>query len=125
MGIFPPSLVGSSKSCNEHMGIKTSAAVVALGLNPSIMRRFELNEELQPIRKKMREQGLTDDIVDMIDFKTLMRFCLCGNFEQVFDRLGIYQELGVEKIVFGPPQGASLSGVKRLINTRQRFYSSI
>ena len=55
IGIFPPSLIGSSKPCDEHIGIKTSAAVVALGLSPSLMRRFGLIEDLQPAILKMKE----------------------------------------------------------------------
>ncbi len=124
IGIFPPSLIGSSKSCHEHKGIMTSAAVVALGLTPSIMKRFELRSELQAARNQMKKCGLTEEVVNQIDFKTLSRFCLCGHDEFIVNRLNIYEKMGVHQIVFGPPLGAKIVGVQRLIDTKERFYNS-
>ena len=125
MGIFPPSLIGSSKACSEHTGIKASAAVVALGLNPSIMKMFRLEEALQPARTKMREQGLTNDVIEMIDFNTLSRFSLCGSIESTMEYLMKYKDLGVKHIVFGPPQGATVEGVRQLVKARRKSYNSI
>lgn len=125
IGIFPPSLIGSSKSCREYMGIKSSAAVVALGLNTSIMNRFALKEKLLPVRREMKKQGMTHEVVEMIDFETLSRFCLCGDDEHIFNRLKAYEKIGVEHIVFGPPQGANLMDVQQLIDARERFYNSM
>ena len=125
MGIFPPSLVGSRKLCKEHMGIMGSAAVVALGLGPTIMKRFELSKELQSARREMKKHGMTNDVIKMIDFNTLNRFCLCGEDEQTFNRLRAYEKLGVEHIVFGPPQGTNLRGVQQLVDAKKRYYHSI
>ena len=125
MGIFPPALVGSRKLCKEHVGIMGSAAVVALGLGPSIMKRFELSKELQTARREIKKHGMTNDVIKMIDFNTLSRFFLCGEDEHTFNRLKTYEKLGVEHIVFGPPQGTNLRGVQQLVDTRKRFYHSI
>ena len=119
IGVFPPSLIGSSKQCNEHMGIKTSAAVVALGLSPSILREFGLKYNLHPAIKKMKKFGLSNDIVEMIDQSVLDRFSLCGSIETNIERLVNYQQLGVDTIVYGPPQGASLRGVKQLVAAKK------
>ncbi|TFG98069.1 LLM class flavin-dependent oxidoreductase, partial [Candidatus Thorarchaeota archaeon] len=121
IGSFPPSLIGSSKMCNEHLGIKTSAAVVALGLSPSILRRFGLKEKLQPAIDKMREYGLTQDLVEMIDQKILDRFSLCGDIEANTNQLESYRQMGVDMLVYGPPQGASLKGVEQLVDAKSRF----
>ncbi len=121
IGVFPPSLIGSSKPCNEHMGIKTSAAVVALGLSPSILREFGLKDNLHPAMEKMREFGLSNDIVEMIDQSVLDRFSLCGSIESNIERLVNYQQIGVDIIVYGPPQGASLEGVKRLVDAKRNL----
>jgi len=121
IGVFPPSLIGSSKPCNEHMGIKTSAAVVALGLSPSILREFGLKDDLHSSIKKMKEFGLSNDIVETIDQSILDRFSLCGSFESNIECLTNYQQLGVDTIVYGPPQGASLRGVKRLVDAKSRL----
>ena len=119
IGVFPPSLIGSSKPCNEHTGIKTSAAVVALGLSPSILREFGLRDNLHPAIKRMKEFGLSKDIVEMINQSVLDRFSLCGSIESNIERLVNYQQIGVDIIVYGPPQGASLEGVKRLVDAKR------
>ncbi|MHA1970860.1 MAG: hypothetical protein ACTSXE_03335, partial [Candidatus Thorarchaeota archaeon] len=119
IGVFPPSLIGFSKPCNEHIGIKTSAAVVALGLNPSILREFRLKDNLHPVIKRMKEFGLSNDIVEMIDQSILDRFSLCGSIESNIKSLGNYQQIGVDIIVYGPPQGASLEGVERLVAAKR------
>jgi len=116
IGIFSPSLIGSSKKCDEYFGIKASAAIVALGLNPSILRRFGLKDKLQPAIDKMKENGLTQDLVEMIDQEILDRFSLCGDIEANIDQLENYKQMGVDMVVYGPPQGASLIGVKQLVN---------
>ncbi|MGY5860329.1 MAG: LLM class flavin-dependent oxidoreductase [Candidatus Thorarchaeota archaeon] len=121
IGVFPPSLIGSSKSCSEHIGIKTSAAVVALGLSSSVMREFGLIDDLMPALEKMKKQGLTNEIVEMIDQSILDRFSLCGNTELTIERILDIQRLGVDMIVYGPPLGTSLKGVKRLIDAKNRL----
>ncbi|MGY5880935.1 MAG: LLM class flavin-dependent oxidoreductase [Candidatus Thorarchaeota archaeon] len=121
IGVFPPSLIGSSKSCSEHMGIKTSAAVVALGLSASIMRKFGLTEYLQSALERMKEQGLTNEVVEMLDQNILDRFSLCASVEQITERLVDYQRLGVDMVVYGPPLGASPKGVQRLVDAKNRL----
>ena len=118
IGVFPPSLIGASKSCEENMSIKASATVVALGLGSSIMKRFGLKEKLQPAIDKMREIGLTNEIVEMIDQKILDQFSLCGSIEFNFERLTLYQRSGIDIVVFGPPQGATLRGVNWLVRAK-------
>jgi len=119
IGIFPPALIGSSKPCNEHRGIKASAAVVVLGLSPSVRRRFGLNTDIQKAIEKMRGQGSIDDVVQMIDQKILDRFSICGNVETNLERLAIFQEIGVDIVVYGPPQGATLKGVEQLVHAKR------
>lgn len=121
IGIFPPALIGSSKSCEDNISIKTSAAVVALGANRSILRKYGLEEELQPRIEEMRENGLTTEIVERIDQDILDRFCLCGSIETSNRRLKEYQEIGVQAVVFGPPQGASLKSVEQLVEAKKEF----
>ncbi|MHA1138391.1 MAG: LLM class flavin-dependent oxidoreductase [Candidatus Thorarchaeota archaeon] len=118
IGVFPPSLIGSSKKCDEHPGIKTSAAVVALGLSQSIMKRFGLKKELQPVIDKMKKYGLTQDIVEMLDQEILDRFSLCGDSEVNVNQLESYKQMGVDMVVYGPPQGASLKGVRQLVDAK-------
>lgn len=118
LGVFPPSLIGISKACEEQMSIKTSAAIVALGLSRSIMKQFGLLKDLQPALRMMKKQGLTEEVVGMIDQKILDRFSFCGNNGSVIDRLMEYQRVEVDMIVFGPPQGATLGGVNSLVRTK-------
>jgi alkanesulfonate monooxygenase SsuD/methylene tetrahydromethanopterin reductase-like flavin-dependent oxidoreductase (luciferase family) len=115
IGIFPPSLIGISQDCKNEKGIKRSAAVVALGLNYSIMKEFGLLNKLRPVADAMREAGLTNQLVEEIGQDILSRFCLCGSIETNTSRLEEYQQMGVEMIVFGPPQGATLEGVRQIV----------
>ena len=121
IGVFPPSLIGYSKACKENMSIKASAAVVALGLSRSAMKRFGLRDDLQPAIEKMKKHGLTEDVVAMVDQKILNRFSLCGSIESISNQLETYQQIGVDMVVFGPPQGASLKSVKRLVDAKHKL----
>lgn len=121
IGVFPPSLIGSSKLCEDNMSIKTSAAVVALGTSRSILKRYGLQDDLQSVIDKMRKIGLTNEIVESIDQEILDRFCLCGNIETGNRRLKEYEDIGVAAVVFGPPQGATLKGVERIVEAKNRF----
>lgn len=120
IGIFPPALVGSSQLCNSHLGIKTSAAVVALGLNKSVMKRFGLHDALKLSITLMRRQKLIDDnIVNLIEQPVLDRFFICGNKEELKNYVMNLIDLAIDVIVFGPPQGASLKGVKELLEAKK------
>lgn len=121
IGVFPPSLIGISNPCEEQMSIKTSAAIVALGLSSSIVKKFGLRDRLQPAIDKMKIEGLTDEIVAMMDQEILGRFSLCGSIDLNSKRLEKYEQMEVDMIVFGPPQGASLKGVQRLVEAKSRF----
>ena len=74
-----------------------------------------------PAIEMMKKQGLTDDIIKEIDSNILNRFSLCGNIESNIERLKDYQRIGVDMVVFGPPQGASLKGVERIVEAKSRF----
>ncbi len=115
IGIFPPSLIGISPDCQNEKGINQSAAVVALGLSRSVMKEFGLAEKLRPVVDEMREVGLTNQSVEKIGQEILSRFCLCGSIETNTKRLEKYQQIGVEMVVYGPPQGATLKGVKQIV----------
>lgn len=121
IGVFPPSLIGTTKICEENVSIKTSAAVVALGVSRSILKKFGLLQELQPVRSMLKREGLTEKVVEMIDQKILERFSFCGNNKSISKRLADYQELGVDMIVFGPPQGATLGGINSLVRVKSNF----
>jgi alkanesulfonate monooxygenase SsuD/methylene tetrahydromethanopterin reductase-like flavin-dependent oxidoreductase (luciferase family) len=124
IGIFPPSLIGTSKKCEETTSIKTSAAVVALGVNRSTLKKFGLLKELTPARDMVKKEGLTEKVVDMIDQKILDRFSFCGSNEEIVDRLVDYQRLGVDIVVYGPPQGATLRGINSLVKVKKDFQNS-
>ena len=87
----------------------------------AILRDFGLKDNLYPAIMKMKEFGLSNDIVEMIDQSILDRFSLCGSIESNIERLVNYQQIGVDTVVFGPPQGASLDGVKRIVDAKSRF----
>ncbi|MGY5873365.1 MAG: LLM class flavin-dependent oxidoreductase [Candidatus Thorarchaeota archaeon] len=125
IGAFPPSLIGSSKKCDEHPGIKTSAAVVALSASPSILKKFGLKEKLRPAIEKIKKYGLTQDVVEMIDQTILDKFSLCGSVDENSEQLTDFQRVGIDMIVFGPPQGASLRGVRNLAEAKKHYDSSM
>ena len=121
IGVFPPSLVGTSKPCEKQMSVKASAAIVALGLSPSILKQFGLREKLKPAIDKMRTHGFTNSIVEMIDQRILDRFSLCGSIESNSKKLEQLKEMGVDIVVYGPPQGASLKSVEQLVEAKTRL----
>jgi hypothetical protein len=69
----------------------------------------------------MKEHGLTEDIVAMVNQEILDRFSLCGSIESNTKRLERYQEIGVDMVVYGPPQGATLKGIQRLVEAKNRI----
>ncbi len=119
IGVFPPTLVGDSVSCNERLGIRGSAAVVALGLSPAMMKRFKIYEALLPALSLFRERGKVDEsVIQLLDQSIIDRFCVCENLEGVCNRVLQFEKLGVTMIVFGPPQGSNHEGVNQLIQAK-------
>lgn len=120
IGIFPPTLVGNSVHCNEQLSIRASAGVVALGMSPSLKKRFGLNKALQPAASLLNEREKIDEsVINLIDQNIIDRFCICKTQEEICNRANQYGNLGVTLIVFGPPQGATLDGVKQIIHAKK------
>jgi len=116
IGVFPPTLIGKSEDCNEKPNIRTSAGIVALGMSQSMKKRFGLNEALGPALSLLRKSGKIDEhVINLIDQNILDRFCVCETLEGICNRVQQFKNLRVTLIVFGPPQGATLDGVKQLI----------
>ena len=119
IGVFPPALVGDSVSCNERLEIRGSAAVVALGLSPAMMKRFNLYEALLPALSLFRERGKVDEnVIQLLDQSVTDRFCVCENLEGVCNRVLHFENLGVTMMVFGPPQGSNRDGVSQLVQAK-------
>ena len=120
IGVFPPTLVGNSVSCNERLGVRGAAAVVALGLSPAMMKRFNLYEALLPALSLFRERGKVDEsVIQLLDQSIIDRFCVCENLEGVCNRVLQFETLGVTIIVFGPPQGSNREGVNQLVQAKR------
>jgi hypothetical protein len=66
------------------------------------------------------EKGhIDEDVINLIDKSVTDRFCICEDTDGVCNRMKLLQKLGVKSVVFGPPQGATLEGVKRLVKTKK------
>lgn len=119
VGIFPPALISSSTKCDNDISIRTSAAVVALGMNTSLLNHFGLTKYVEPAKLALKREGKLSPIVtDLIEQKILDRFCISGPSEKLCEYLSQLEELGVDIIVFGPPQGATYSGVECINHAR-------
>ncbi len=120
IGVFPPSLVGNSVHCSKQLSIRTAAGIVALGVSPSIRTRFNLDEKLQPALSLLRARGKIDEnVINLIDQSVIDKFCVCGTQKSVCNRVKLLAELGVTIVVFGPPQGATIDGVKQLVQAKR------
>jgi 5,10-methylenetetrahydromethanopterin reductase len=125
IGVFPPTFIGESDECGKQIGIRTSAGIVALGMSPSIRKQFGLSEALKPALSLLRSRERIDEsVVNLIDQNIIDRFCICETQKGVCNRVQQLKDLGVSLVVFGPPQGATLDGVKQLINTKSFYESS-
>lgn len=124
IGVFPPTFIGNVSQCEEQLSIRTSAGIVALGVSASTRKRFELNQKLQPALSLLKERGNIDEgVINSIDQTVIERFCICDTPEGVSSRVLQYGNLGVNLVVFGPPLGATLDGVKQLIEAKRIFES--
>jgi hypothetical protein len=120
IGVFPPTLIVDSKPQIDPYAIRASAGVVALGLHPSMIRRFHLHDSLSSAASMLIEKGhIDEDVINLIDKSVTDRFCICEDTDGVCNRMKLLQKLGVKSVVFGPPQGATLEGVKRLVKTKK------
>jgi alkanesulfonate monooxygenase SsuD/methylene tetrahydromethanopterin reductase-like flavin-dependent oxidoreductase (luciferase family) len=125
IGVFPPTFIGKPEDCSEQISIRTSAGIVALGLSPSIKKQFGLYEALQPALSLFGKREMIDEsVISLIDQSVIDRFCVCETQEGVCDRVRQFRNLGVTLVVFGPPQGATLDGVKQLIKAKRLYESS-
>jgi alkanesulfonate monooxygenase SsuD/methylene tetrahydromethanopterin reductase-like flavin-dependent oxidoreductase (luciferase family) len=120
IGIFPPTLIIESNDQKKQFGVRASAGVVALGMNSYLRSRFHLREQLQPASTILKERGKIDEyVINQIDQDVSDRFCICEDLDGLCKRMRVFAESGVNLVVFGPPQGATLGGVKQLIQARK------
>jgi alkanesulfonate monooxygenase SsuD/methylene tetrahydromethanopterin reductase-like flavin-dependent oxidoreductase (luciferase family) len=125
IGVFPPTYIGKSVDCIENLSIRTSAAIVALGMSPLMKKKFGLTEALRPAQSLLKEKGNIDEsVINLIDQNIIDRFCICETPEGVCKLIQQFRNMGVTLVVFGPPQGATLTGVKKLIQTKSFYESS-
>ena len=119
VGVFPPTSVFPDIDTSLPIEFKFSAAVVALGINQTISKRFGLDASLsEPKATVRKERKLTKDTVDTIDEKTLRRFGLHATPEGVIDYIQKIETLGVDHIVFGPPLNRMADGLTALLKAR-------
>jgi len=119
IGVFPPTFIGDSSSCDERLGMRGSAAVVALGLSPAMMKRFKIYESLLPALSLFRERGKVDEsVIQLLDQSIIDRFCVCEDLDGVCNRVLQFKKLGVTMIVFWQPQGFSREGVNQLVRAK-------
>jgi len=124
IGVFPPTFIGDVGKREDQLSIRTSAGIVALGVSSSTRKRFGLDQMLRPALSLLKERGNIDEnVINLIDQTVIDRFCVCETPEGVSSRVLQYRALGVSLVVFGPPLGATLAGVKQLINAKRIFDS--
>jgi len=124
IGAFPPTFIGERVQCEEQPSIRTAAGIVALGVSSSTRKRFGLNQMLHPALSLLKERGNIDEsVINLIDQTIIDRFCVCETPDGVSSRVLQYRRLGVDLVVFGPPLGATLDGVKQLIQAKSIFES--
>ncbi|MFW9961802.1 MAG: LLM class flavin-dependent oxidoreductase [Candidatus Thorarchaeota archaeon] len=120
IGVFPPTFIGEAVQCEEQSSIRTAAGIVALGVSSSTRKRFGLNQMLQPALSLLKERGSIDEsVINLINQSVINRFCVCETIEGVCNRMSQFRNLGATLVVFGPPQGATLDGVKQLIQAKR------
>jgi hypothetical protein len=120
LGVFPPTLIVDSVQQNDPYGIRASAGIVALGMSPSMIRRFGLSKSLDSAASLLREKGKVDeDVINLIDKSVTDRFCIYGDIKGVCNRLKLLQDVGVKTVVFGPPQGTTFEGIKQIVQAKK------
>jgi hypothetical protein len=125
IGVFPPTFICNSEDCSEQLNVRTSAGIVALGISPSIKKRFVLNESLQPALSRLgKGEKINESVINLIDQNIIDRFCICETIEGLCKRVQQFRNLGVKLVVFGPPQGTTLDGVKQLVKAKRICKSS-
>ncbi|MHA1480850.1 MAG: LLM class flavin-dependent oxidoreductase [Candidatus Thorarchaeota archaeon] len=119
VGVFPPTSVSTDSATSPSIEFKFSAAVVALGINQTIRKKFGFEPSLSELKAITRKKGkLTMNIVDKIEDKTLGRFGLHATPEGITDYVQKLETIGVDHIVFGPPLNQMRVGLTALLKAR-------
>jgi alkanesulfonate monooxygenase SsuD/methylene tetrahydromethanopterin reductase-like flavin-dependent oxidoreductase (luciferase family) len=120
VGAFPPSFIAENPDCGKELGLRKSAATVAMGLGRSVALEFGLMDTLSAARSSLRQkQSIDQNVVDAIDEATLKRFALCTTPEGACDYVKTLERIGLNMVTFGPPQGTSRELVKNLVETKE------
>ncbi|MHA1960860.1 MAG: LLM class flavin-dependent oxidoreductase [Candidatus Thorarchaeota archaeon] len=116
IGVFPPTFLSDEKDCDGNRSFRTSAAVVALGLNRTAAREFGLDASIGLARRIARVKGRIDaEVLEILGKDTIKRFGLCGSVDDVRGYVERVANLGVGQIVFGPPLGTDSLQVELLV----------
>ncbi|MHA1881482.1 MAG: LLM class flavin-dependent oxidoreductase [Candidatus Thorarchaeota archaeon] len=119
IGVFPPVSIVNNSRIGPSNDFKFAAAIVALGISPTISKQFNLDSIISSPKLSVKRKGkLTQSIVDSLDDSLLSRFGFHGTSECVYEYIQGLTTIGVDNIVFGPPLNRMLEGIKSLLKKR-------
>lgn len=119
VGVFPPSYIGECQDIEANQAVSYSAAMVAIGLSHTVSDSFGLREHIGRARVLMKERGQIDaDVMAALGKETLQRFAFCGTSERLNEYIKELEKIGINSIVFGPPQGIRKKGVEILVRAK-------
>jgi 5,10-methylenetetrahydromethanopterin reductase len=110
VGVYAPAIL-TPDSKNEKAALLASAFVAA-GSNPVFQERFGLKNMVEWIRRVLKERRY-DDLVEKRDF-LFDRFLICGDEPAILDRIGEFEEMGVDQVILGSPFAYNLEAVKTI-----------
>jgi hypothetical protein len=120
VGIFPPTLISEKMREKDMSSFYYSTAVVFLGLVRSVAEKFDLSEQLDEARTKLKTGGFTQELVKSIKTPILDMFGVSKNLEEIKEYEEAIRKLGISLLVSGPPQGLTTELVESLVRVKQQ-----
>jgi len=110
IGVYAPAHLAPDKK-GEKAVLFASAHVLS-GSNKTFQERFNLQGDVEEIRKAMRQGGY-ERLRERKDF-LLGRFAFYGSVEELLERMRVLKKMGVELVILGSPFAHSLKAIELL-----------
>jgi 5,10-methylenetetrahydromethanopterin reductase len=94
------------------MALRISTAIVASGANKSLVKKFNIEKEVEEI-KKIFVKGDFNALKKYDEF-LIKKFAIYGNIKEVKNKIEKLKRIGVDQIIFGAPFCKDLEGIKKI-----------
>jgi 5,10-methylenetetrahydromethanopterin reductase len=113
-GVYALSYVYAKHDPRIHRLLKISCLAVALGASKFVLRKMNIDKQIDQARKALGAGANLESILDLVDSQILEFFSIHMQSNELSAYLARLSKIGIEHVVFGYPQNYSKQTIQQL-----------